>query len=136
MERLLWIALAGAAGTLARYGLTLGVRGLLPAASPLTLLPVATATVNVLGCLLFGAVIALMRARGWVDWPHLAVFTVGFLGAFTTFSTFAFESAELLGQPAGSGAWRIGLANLVLSPLLGLGAYLAGGALVRASVAA
>lgn len=136
MDRLLWIALAGAAGTLARYGLTSGVRGLLPTASPLVVLPVATVTVNLLGCLLFGAVIAAVRLRGWVDWPHLTVFTVGFLGAFTTFSTFAFESGELLAQPAGSLAWRVGLANLVLSPLLGLGAYLAGGALVRATVPA
>ena len=136
MERLLWIALAGAAGTLARYGLTLGVRGLMPSASPVVLLPVATVSVNVLGCLLFGAVIAAVRLRGWVDWPHLAVFTVGFLGAFTTFSAFAFESAELLGEPTGSTAWRIGVANLLVQPLLGLGAYLGGAALVRATVAA
>ena len=136
MERLLWIALAGAGGTLARYGMTVGVRGLLPAASPTVLLPVATVSVNLLGCLLFGAVMALVRLRGWVDWPHLAVFTIGFLGAFTTFSTFAFESGELLGEPFGSAPWRVGLANLVLSPVLGLGAYLAGGALVRMAVPA
>jgi CrcB protein len=54
-------------------------------------------------------------------------FSVGFLGAYTTFSTYSFESLVLIL----SGAWFLGLINLIGSVVLGLGATLCGMALAR-----
>ena len=121
--QLLWIALAGAAGTLARYGLSAGVQRWTP-----DHLPYGTLAVNLLGCLLFGLALTLVRERGWVGHQAAVAITIGFLGAFTTFSTYAFETAELLEGPQ----WGAAVLNLVLSPVLGLGAYLGGAALGRA----
>ena len=85
------IALAGAAGTLARYGLTVAVQRAAGAGFPW-----GTLAVNVTGCLLFGLVWGVAEARSLVDSEARTVLLVGFLGAFTTFSTFAFETGEML----------------------------------------
>ena len=125
--QLLWIALAGAAGTLARYGLSAGVQRWTP-----DHLPYGTLAVNLLGCLLFGLALTLIRERGWVGHQASLAILVGFLGAFTTFSTYAFESAGALQGPG----WGLGLLNLLLSPALGLLAYWGGAALARQVAAA
>jgi CrcB protein len=54
-------------------------------------------------------------------------FAVGFLGAYTTFSTFSFESLALIQ----GGSWLLGLANVIGSVLLGLVAALIGMAVAR-----
>lgn len=121
--RLLCIALAGAAGTLARYGLT----HLVQRHAGLTF-PWGTFAVNVLGCLLFGLCWALFERR--VD--HVAewrlVVLVGLLGGFTTFSSFAFEGAGLLRD----GAWGLALLHIAGQNVLGVAAVWAGLALGRA----
>jgi len=118
--RLLWIAAAGACGTLARYGLSgLGDRWT-PAG-----LPAGTLAVNLGGCLMFGCLAALAEHRAGLGPETRLVITVGFLGAFTTFSTFAFESAQFL-QDA-----KLGLALLyvVVQNAVGVLAILGGAAL-------
>ncbi len=127
MHRLLWLALAGAIGTLCRYGLTVWLRGALVGKGAYAL-PLATGSVNVLGCLLLGLALGLLHARGQLDSPTTLAITVGFLGAFTTFSAFAFESGDLLFAPGGEGRLA-GVLNLVLSPALGVLAYLGGSGL-------
>lgn len=89
----LWIALAGGAGSLARYGVGLASQRLVPAAR----LPVGTLAVNLIGCFLIGALITTFDARQVDTRVRLAVVT-GFLGGFTTYSAFAYETIALAEQ--------------------------------------
>jgi CrcB protein len=82
------LALAGALGTLARYA----VYAALPARAPL-----ATLTVNVAGSFLFGLALALAARNRLTDDARVLI-CAGFLGAFTTFSAFAADTAQLLPQ--------------------------------------
>ena len=110
---LLWIALAGAAGALARYGLS----GLAYAVFG-TRLPWGTLVVNLSGCFALGLLSELTGRTGWVSPELRAAAAIGFLGSFTTFSTFGLESFRAL--EAGdwtAGAWNIGL-NLLGGLLL------------------
>jgi fluoride exporter len=124
LTRLLLIAIAGAAGTLARYGLASWVRGLSSSSFPW-----GTLAVNALGCLLFGVILTLVRERGVIESDTANIVMVGFLGAFTTFATFAFESGDYL--RAGAMGWM--LLNVALNVVLGLGLFLAGCWMVRAA---
>ena len=94
MSRILWIALAGAAGTLARYGVgaAIGRRS--------DGFPVATLLVNLVGCLALGFLVGLFTHRLQVADDVRIGLTVGFLGAFTTFSTFGLESVRLISDGA------------------------------------
>lgn len=122
LAKLIWIALAGAVGTLARYGLASLVHQLARG-----VFPWGTLAVNLLGCLLFGAVWSLTEDR-WSLSPELRVAVlVGFLGAFTTFSTFMFETGQLLRDSQ----WLFALGNLAFQNALGLVALFIGFALGR-----
>jgi CrcB protein len=81
------IAIAGAAGALSRYGISSAVGG--------RAFPWATAGINVVGSFALGLALHLARLRGWPDEVTLPI-AVGFLGAFTTFSTFSVETFDLL----------------------------------------
>jgi len=116
--------MAGAAGTLARYGLASWVRGLSSSSFPW-----GTLAVNALGCLLFGVILTLVRERGVIESDTANIVMVGFLGAFTTFATFAFESGDYMR----AGAMGSMLLNVALNVVLGLGLFLAGCWLVRAA---
>lgn len=122
MTRLLLIAVAGAAGTLARYGLSSWVRGLSTSSFPW-----GTLAVNALGCFLFGIILTLVRERGVIESDTANILMVGFLGAFTTFATFAFESGDYMR----AGAMGSMLLNIMLNVVLGLALFLAGCWLVR-----
>ena len=81
------VALGGAVGALARYGI--GVR-----VGPRSF-PWATLAVNLTGCLLLGLVLGGVGPVRWSASTTTAV-AVGALGAYTTFSTFGFETFTLL----------------------------------------
>ena len=90
-QTLLVIALGGALGAMARFGLGLGVATLWPGAFPL-----GTLLINVLGCLAIGVLYG-----AWLNRPELSPLLqqglmIGFLGAFTTFSTFSLDAWRLL----------------------------------------
>jgi CrcB protein len=87
--KLFYIALGGAGGALARYLLATHVQTLWTG-----LWPLGTLLVNAGGSLLIGCVFVLLeRSLLHPDWRSIVV--VGFLGAFTTFSTFSLETVEL-----------------------------------------
>lgn len=121
---LLWIALFGAGGTLARYGTTrLMTQWLGPH------FPWGTLAVNAVGCFAFGWLFTRAEARANWDPVLTQACLAGFLGAFTTFSTFAFETAAFLRN----GAALAALLNLSLNAGLGLVLYFLGAALGRTS---
>lgn len=89
--KLALLFVAGGLGTLARYGLTAWIH-----ARHSHAFPWGTFAVNAAGCFLYGAIWALFdRPRLISDEQRLYVL-VGFLGGFTTFSSFAFETQRLL----------------------------------------
>jgi CrcB protein len=92
-QRLLFLSLAGAAGTLARYGLSGIVQK-----NTMSEFPFGTMVVNIVGCLLFGLVWALAQNRLSITPELRAAMFIGFFGAFTTFSSFVFESRQLLDE--------------------------------------
>jgi CrcB protein len=82
---------------------------------------------NVLGCLLFGLVVGLSMARGLLGPQQLLFVTTGFLGAFTTFSTFSFDANRMWmdGQTT-LGFLYVGGTNLLGLAACWLGLQLAG----------
>jgi CrcB protein len=85
--------------------------------------PVGTLCVNVLGCLLFGAVFVLLRPESAVGVRSHLFLTTGLLGGFTTFSTFSHETVEL----ALAGRWAPAAGYAALSLAACLAALLLGG---------
>lgn len=78
--------------------------------------------VNVLGCLLFGIVWAAGSERAIISPEARVVILTGFMGAFTTFSTFIAETSHLL-----TGTQLLmGFANIALQMLAGIGCFLLG----------
>ncbi|MBX3730913.1 MAG: fluoride efflux transporter CrcB [Candidatus Sumerlaeia bacterium] len=122
LGKLLLLALAGSLGTLARYGLA-GFVHRFDGAS----FPWGTLTVNVVGCLLAGLLWALFEGRVQVSAQTRVVVLVGFMGAFTTFSTFALETAELVR----AAEWARAVGNVLLQNGLGLTAMMVGMTLGR-----
>ena len=122
MQKILYIGLAGAVGTLARYGLSGWVQRLGEFSYPW-----GTTSVNLLGCFLFGLVWTWAEGRLWVTGEIRAVVLVGFMGGFTTFSSFAFETGMLLRD----GQWLLAAANMAVQNLVGLAALALGWAAGR-----
>jgi fluoride exporter len=101
------VAVGGAVGALARYGLARGIpwdgSGF----------PWATFVTNVVGCLVIGALVVWLVERGSApDWVRPLLVT-GVLGGFTTFSTFALEVRDLLAVGNGAIASIYVIATLV-----------------------
>lgn len=112
------VASGGALGALARFVIARGVGVLVD-----TRFPLGTFVINVGGSFLLGVVGTLVSDRVVpnADAVRLAL-GVGFLGAFTTFSTFEFETHALLED----GSWLTALTNMFASLFLGLLALRAG----------
>ena len=87
----LYVALGGAIGSVARYLLSTAVHRYTEAG-----FPYGTFTVNIIGCAAFGLVIGFAEHRIDLTPAVRAFFLVGILGGFTTFSAFTFDTHELL----------------------------------------
>jgi len=122
VHKLAWLMVAGAMGTLARYGLA----GLVQRIDGVTF-PWGTVTVNLLGCFVTGLLWTLFESRWPVSGETRTIVLVGFMGAFTTFSAMILETNELLR----SAQWMYAVANIALQNGLGLVALLSGIALGR-----
>jgi CrcB protein len=114
---LVLIAAGGAAGAVARYLVDTAVLDRFAGAFPLGIL-----VVNLSGAFVLGLLAALIIDRGVLPADLRAPLLVGFLGAYTTFSTLMLDSWRLIedGLPA------LGLLNIVGSTVLGLVAVVAG----------
>jgi CrcB protein len=110
------VALAGAIGSLARWGVSNASQNLLGQRWPW-----GTLIVNLLGCFLFGLVIEFSRDRANEALLRLVLLT-GLAGAFTTFSTFAFDTWQLHHD---RGLWWAAL-NLSAHIVVGLAALMLG----------
>ncbi len=88
---ILYIALGGVAGTLSRYGLEGWIQN-----RTATGFPLGTLTVNLSGSLLLGFIIRVATGTALISPDLRAALTIGFCGAFTTMSTFSYESVALL----------------------------------------
>lgn len=117
------LSIGGVLGTLSRYYL-----GLLIVQRIGTAFPFGTLFINVTGCLLLGLVGGLAAEHGSVVTPQVRLLIgVGFCGAYTTFSTFGYETMLLLK----SGSYVQAFTYLALSNVLGLAAVLVGYFLAR-----
>ena len=114
---LLTIALAGGLGAVARYSLT-GFTHRFTAWD----FPVGTLVVNTIGCLVFGFLTPLLAERAHIPEAYRMGMIIGFLGSFTTFSSFGFDTVDFVQ----SGYWSKAFLNVFASLLLGCGAIFAG----------
>lgn len=122
MKYLLWIAVAGAAGTLARFfvaGWAQQLGG--------TRFPWGTLAVNLAGCFLFGLIFALIEDRTAISERVRHIALIGFMGAFTTFSTFGFETVNFLREHQ----WWLAVANILAQNVGGILCVLLGLAVAR-----
>ena len=124
MFKLLLIAAGGAAGTLARYGTS---TALMRASERSGGFPVGTLVINLLGCFVIGYLNGLFLERLVVRPEYRAMMLVGFLGGYTTFSTFGWETASLLRE----GQYARAAVNLLLSNVVGVGLVVLGYGLGR-----
>jgi len=85
-------------------------------------LPYGTLTVNVVGCLLIGLLAGLSENRNFLGPETRALLLIGVLGGFTTFSTFSYETFQLLRDGESLAAFS----NVGLQVVLGLAAVWAG----------
>jgi CrcB protein len=111
MPRMIWIGLAGFAGTLLRYWLSGAV-----AKRYGETFPYGTLAVNAFGCLLAGALFYLMYERFLTSPTVRSMVFIGLLGGFTTFSSYGLQTFTLLRD----GELLLGLINIAASNVAGL----------------
>jgi fluoride exporter len=122
LQKLILIGVAGALGALARYGLSgLVQRGAGDG------FPWGTLAVNVVGCFLAGLFWMIAESRLSLSPETRTIVLVGFVGAFTTFATFALETG-LLAQDA---EWLRAGGNILMQNVFGITALFLGIALGR-----
>jgi fluoride exporter len=107
MERFLWICLAGAAGTGARYLIVLWAAERFGSSFPF-----GTLIVNLVGCF---AIAAVMHAASTLSWSPTvrSAITIGFIGGLTTYSSFNYETTRLMEEGATGAAVFNATATLV-----------------------
>jgi fluoride exporter len=117
LTKYLAVAAGGALGAMARY--YLNGSALERVAVPF---PTPTFVINITGSFIIGFFLTLVTERISVS-PHLRLaVVVGFVGAYTTFSTFEYETAILLRERA----YLTAFLNVTLSFVIGLAAVLGG----------
>ena len=104
------VALGGAAGCTLRYATSLGAARWFG-----TGFPFGTMLVNVIGCLLAGLIFGIAEQRAGIP-PLLRLLAMtGFLGGYTTFSTFMLETVTLMRD----GSWLVAIGSFVANSVIG-----------------
>jgi CrcB protein len=106
VKQIVLVAIAGALGTLARYGV-----GMWAGKALGTGFPYGTLIVNVAGCFLIAFVYEVALSTTLVSPVLRITLTTGFMGGLTTYSSFNYETSSLLRERA----WAVGLTNLALT---------------------
>jgi len=120
--RFVIVAVGGAAGAVARYAVTLAVALFWKKEFPL-----ATLLVNVTGSFILGLFATFAAEKSMIDPAWRLLIATGFVGAYTTFSTFEYETQRL----AESGAFGWGIVNVLTSVMAGFLAVQLGVMLAR-----
>jgi fluoride exporter len=123
MLKILLVGIGGFFGSILRYLVSVGIQRIVSH----TWLPYGTMTVNILGCLLIGFLGGLAEVRQIISIETRLLLMVGFLGGFTTFSSFEFELFAL----ARNSEFPALLVNLGIQLLCGFGAVWLGHALAK-----
>lgn len=118
MIKVLLVGMGGFVGAVMRYALSGAVQNMLDK----PVFPFGTLAVNVLGCLLIGLLAGLAESRQLFTAEVRMLVFIGFLGGFTTFSTFGYEVFQF----ARDGQVFSACLNIGLHLVLGLGAVFAG----------
>ena len=114
MDRtILFVGIGGFIGSVLRY-----LVSLLFARLDIANFPLATLSVNILGCFLIGLVLGLTERGSFTAGEVRSFVVIGILGGFTTFSAFSYETIRLLQE----GAFGPAAGNIFLNVALGLGA--------------
>ena len=120
---ILIIGIGGFVGAVSRYGLALWIGQRWGRAFPL-----GTFVINVSGSFLIGLLMTLLAERFTVNPQWRLLLVVGFLGAYTTFSTFEYETGALLKD----GEWTFAMLNIILSVVAGFAALKLGEVIAKA----
>jgi len=121
-QKYLLLCLAGAAGTLSRFWVGGFFQRLAGEGFPF-----GNFIVNITGCLLFGLIYAIVENRSGLPGDMRLYVLTGFMGAYTTFSSYMFESVALMQN----GLWLAATGNIVGQTVLGVVGIVAGLALGR-----
>jgi CrcB protein len=122
VNRLIYLCGFGVAGILSRYYL-----GVWFSRAQQSAFPWATLAINLSGSFLIGVVFVLGLEHSYLGEDLRIGVMVGFLGGYTTFSSYCLESSRMLE----AGEWRHMAAYFILSPLLGLALAMGGMFLTR-----
>lgn len=106
MNTIIAIFIGGGLGSVARYGVGKGVAIYLKSA-----MPWGTLAANLLSCVVMGVALGMLSGKLDANPTWKAMLLVGFCGGFSTFSTFSFETLELMK----SGQFSFAVANVALS---------------------
>jgi CrcB protein len=122
LQKYLYIAIGGALGSLARYLVGANVANRMG-----TRFPYGTFVINLTACLIIGFSLTLMSRRTGINPAWRFLIPIGFVGAYSTFSTFEWETFVSMQ----TGAYLIAVLYVTLSILLGLLAVWLGVLLAR-----
>ncbi len=115
LQKIFFLCLAGALGSLCRYSASGFVHRVFN-----TSFPLGTFIVNCVGCFFFGLIWGFLEDRFGPQ--YRVVVLTGFMGAFTTFSTYMFESASLLQDSQ----WMAALINMIGQNVIGMALVICG----------
>ncbi|WP_297426144.1 fluoride efflux transporter CrcB [Clostridium sp.] len=112
MQEVIYVGIGGFIGAATRYMVTLQSAKFINSN-----IPMGTLIVNVVGGFLIGIIMELSISTDFVP-PNLRLFlTTGIMGGLTTFSTFSYETVNLIGD----GKYFLGIVNILLNVFLSIG---------------